>query len=182
MQHNFLISDFSGEDYSSAIANVTLMKEEFGVLKRADVIVMIIDGERLSQRKTRNSTIFQTEQLLRTMNDANIFSKSVTLEIVISKYDIIRNRIKSEPDIVEVLDKICYKLSSNLDKIPDATMRFFKVSAMPVNPKDCKVGLGLAELLHSWTEKRTMEATETVQLNFNSEFNKFHMKMKGAAI
>ena len=46
---DLLITDFSGEDFKSISGNVELAKAEFGAIKRADFIALLIDIYLISQ-------------------------------------------------------------------------------------------------------------------------------------
>lgn len=70
---DLLISDFSGEDYNSAIANIDLMKSDFSPIKRADRIVVLLDGELISKKTKRNSTQDRAIELIQTIYDAGLF-------------------------------------------------------------------------------------------------------------
>jgi GTPase SAR1 family protein len=179
-RYNFLMSDFSGEDYSSAIANVELMIEDFSVIKRADTIVIIIDGDRISNKKSRHGTFQQTTELLKTINDANLFSESVIVEFVISKYDLVKKRSETDPAIMEYIDKLKDKILGKTDNLPDIAIKFFRIAAMPSDSGDCETGFGIADLLQSWTESRTIEyVTEPILTPVKSEFNKFQNRTIG---
>ncbi|SFM24019.1 TRAFAC clade GTPase domain-containing protein [Pelosinus propionicus] len=179
--HNFLLSDFSGEDYSSAVANVEIMREDFGVIKRADVIVVIIDGYRISNKKYRHSTIQKAIEMLQTMSAADVLSKSVIVEIVISKYDLIETKSAEDPNILEYVNEIEAKILGKVAKLPNNAIKFFKVAAMPQDATCCELGYGLLELLQSWTDVREiLHMPEQVKLT--SEFNKFQKRMLGATL
>lgn len=183
LRHNFLISDFSGEDYSSAIANVKLMQEDFGVIKRADTLVIIIDGNRISNKNHRHSAFEQTTELLQTINDANLFSESVNVEIVISKYDLLIKSNESDSTILDYIDKLTEKIMGKTDNLPNIAIKFFKIAAMPNDLSDCETGYGLHDLLHSWTESRAIEyITLPISIPLRSEFNKFQKRTKGATL
>ena len=179
--HNFLLSDFSGEDYSSAVANVEIMREDFGVIKRADIIVVIIDGERISNKKHRHSTIQKAIELLQTMSAADVLSKSVVVEVVISKYDLVKTKCAEDPSILGYINEIEAKILGKVDKLPNDAIKFFKVAAMPQDVSDCQLGHGVLELLKSWTDVREVLHMPQ-QLKLTSEFNKFQKRMLGATL
>lgn len=180
VMHNFLLSDFSGEDYSSAIANVELMQEDFGILRRADVIVIIIDGDRITEREFRNSTLQRTIELLKTMDNANLLSKSVVVEIVISKYDLVKKKCGNDSIISEYINSIPSKILGRTENLSDESIKFFEVAAMPKDDV-CEIGFGLLQLLNSWTEIKEILYTPE-QLQQTSEFNKFQKRMLGASV
>ncbi|WP_366924198.1 hypothetical protein MFMK1_001156 [Metallumcola ferriviriculae] len=177
-----LITDFSGEDYKAIIANVNLAKEEFGVIKRADNLVLLIDGELVSNKKRRNGAVQETLELLKTIIDAGLFSNRTCLDIVISKYDIVKERSIEDSAIKDFLSNVQQKF---INKFGNEVMKlnFYYVSAMPKDKNQLNIGYGLDKLINSWVERK-MGSVGVIQSNllkqdFKSEFNLFKIRTYG---
>jgi len=176
---NLLITDFSGEDYKSVIANVDLAKEEFGVIKRADHIVILIDGALISQKKYRNGVEQESLQLLKTFIDAGLLNKNVCLDILISKYDIVIERSREDPSIhcfiKNIYEKFCNKFH---DQVKD--LNIYNVAAMPEDKSEIQIGYGLSALIQSWVEGKDKSSikADILQHDMSSEFNLFDIKVR----
>ena len=178
MTHHFLISDFSGEDYDSAVADVEVMKNDFGILRSADIIVALIDGDLISQKKFRNGVVQNVIELLQTINDANLIRQNTRIYIVLSKYDIISMHCEKESSVKDFIKEIEIRFRSKFNTIFEE-MRFFKVAAMPETNLEFKMGCGLEELLVSWVNCKPSLTynSEPSTYSFQSEFNKFKKRI-----
>lgn len=87
---NFLIADFSGEDYENVIGNVDYAKDEFQILRAASVVALVLDGEKMCKATTRVAEIQQSITLLRTFYDANLISNNKSIIILVSKFDLVQ--------------------------------------------------------------------------------------------
>ena len=83
---HFLLSDISGETIQEARNSSSAMKEQLNIVKQANHIIYIIDGEKLSS-SLRASTIMDSELFIQSALDNNIFTKETVLNILISKWD-----------------------------------------------------------------------------------------------
>ncbi|WP_045577152.1 hypothetical protein, partial [Desulfosporosinus sp. I2] len=80
---NYLFADLSGEDFESHIADIETMQRDFDFIKSADYIIAVLDGELLSNKKTRNGIFEEMAQLLRTVCDAGLTTVRTNLQVVI---------------------------------------------------------------------------------------------------
>ena len=144
---NFLISDISGErlqlarDSSSAI-------QELNILDTATDIIYIIDGEKLSDRKTRQATLFNAYTFIRRSLDDNILGPAIDLKIVISKWDTLCNDTSFD------FDSVIVKYFKEQFGGRFKSLSFAKVAARPKKAiGEVTYGYGVFELLNEWVEK-----------------------------
>jgi hypothetical protein len=150
---HFLFSDISGERFRDAKTSTILM-QELKILKAADYILFIIDGERLADKSTRAVTIEDAKTFIRKALDEKIFGKDTRLKIAISKWDYIYNdtSFNFEEKIVNVFKE---RFESGL-----ANIEFTKLAARS-KTSDIKAGMGLNELLNDWEKENFSQSNET---------------------
>lgn len=178
---DLLITDFSGEDYKSIIGNVDSARSEFGVIKRADHIVLLIDGDLISQKRYRNGAELESLQLLKTISDAGLISNNACVNILISKYDLVLQRgidDSSINDFIRSLNvKFKEKFSGQLKEL-----RFSNIAAMPHDKEDLEIGYGLKLLIQNWVkcdDKSDNLVQDDIRHDSISEFNLFAYRAIG---
>ena len=174
---NYLFGDISGEEIYSHLGNVETICEKMSYLKSADSYVFILDGKQLADKNTRNGAIDQAFTMARTIFDAMLYSSSTRVQVVISKYDVIKTNADTnlETTIDERLQCIIDLLKKYVDEVT-----VHRVAAMP-EPGDLEVGYGLEELLSTWNKPRTNKqavGSYMIDSQLDSEFNKLIIKCK----
>lgn len=176
---NLLITDFSGEDYSSAIGNVDMMRREFGVIRSANVIFIIIDGDKISNNRLKFGEIENALDLLSTIIDAGLLSKYASIEVSISKFDVLVSRVNEHDEIERLLKSIQTRFKERFtNRI--SKMKFSKTAAMPNENKKIPVGYGIDEILVSCVESNCscfQERNEVLlPIKLTSQFNLYKMR------
>mgnify|MGYP003303253488 CR=1 FL=1 len=172
--NNLILTDLSGESFANSIGQVEEIKKKYNFAERVDFIVGIIDGEKLCNKKTRNSVVAEIIELLRTFYDAEVLNCDCILQIVISKYDLLRELHNCE----EVVKNVKFQISGCLSKI-FPSIEYFKVAAMPENTRQTTIGYGLEEVLLSWLRKRNCGNFISNYESFEelSEFDRLYYKL-----
>lgn len=176
---NLIFWDISGEAFSENIGKVDSVKKEFGFAERADFVIGIIDGEKLCNKKTKNSVVSEIIQLLRTFLDSGVLGEGCVLQIVFSKYDLL---IKEE-NYAEIIERAKNQINGYLEEL-SANIEYYYVAAMPSSAKDIQVGYGLSELLQRWCKKREYISWVPKMLtDFEnlSEYDKLFFKYNGSS-
>ncbi|MFT4104757.1 MAG: hypothetical protein QM657_03270 [Lacrimispora sp.] len=173
---NYLFGDISGEEIYSHLGNVETISEKMPYLKSVDSYVFILDGKQLADKNKRNGVIDQAYNMARTIFDAKLYSSSTRVQVLISKYDIIKKN--DDANLETTIDKRLDCIVDLLKKyVSEVTLH--KVAAMP-EPGDFEVGYGLEELLSTWNKPRTdNQVVESYMIDYqlDSEFNKLIYKM-----
>lgn len=176
---NLIFWDISGEAFSENIGKVDSVKKEFSFAERADFVIGIIDGEKLCNKKTKNSVVSEIIQLLRTFLDSGVLGEGCVLQIVFSKYDLL---IKEE-NYAEIIERAKDQINGYLEEL-SANIEYYCVAAMPSSAKDIQVGYGLSELLQRWCKKREYISWVPKKLtDFEnlSEYDKLFFKYNGSS-
>lgn len=172
--NNLILADLSGESFTNSIGQVEEIKKKYDFAERADFIIGIIDGEKLCNKRTRNSVVAEITELLRTFYDAEVLNSDCILQIVISKYDLLREVHNYE----EIQKKVKSQISGCLSTI-FPSIEYFEVAAMPTNTQQTTIGYGLEQLLLSWLRKRNCDNFISNLESFEelSEFDRLHYKL-----
>ncbi|MBN1063620.1 TRAFAC clade GTPase domain-containing protein [Clostridium botulinum] len=176
--HNFLLTDFSGEDFNNARANVEVMKEDFSLIGRADFLIILIDGDSITKKDERFSAIQITQELLTTIINADLLKSNTKIYFVISKNDIVKRRCDEDPLLNNFVKGIPDKLKSKFSYIKNE-INFYNVAAMPKDTDIVPIGYGINELIKKWTQEVVISSNTSYvdQKDLKSEFNKFSKKV-----
>lgn len=173
---NYLFGDISGEEIYSHLGNVETICEKMPYLKSVDSYVFIVDGKQLVDKNKRNGAIDQAYNMARTIFDAKLYSSSTRVQILISKYDILKKN--DDANLEATIDKRLQCIVDLLKKyVSEVTVH--KVAAMP-ELGDFEVGYGLEELLSTWNKAHSdnqVVESYTIDCKLNSEFNKLIYKI-----
>ncbi len=175
---NFLFGDISGEEIYSHLGNVETISEKMPYLKSVNSYVFILDGKQLADKNKRNGAIDQAYTMARTIFDANLYSASTKVQVVISKYDILK--MNDDANLETTIDKRLQCIVDLLKKYVDE-VTVHKVAAMP-EPGNLEVGYGLEELLSTWNKphpNKQVFDSYMIDSPLDSEFNKLIYKMQG---
>lgn len=175
---NYLFADLSGEEIQAHIANVGSLTKQMPFLKSADSLTVILDGERLANKHRRNGVIEEASTMIRTIFDAGLYSASTKVQLVISKYDIIK--ANDDSNITHFIEEKTIELHSLITRyIKNVTVH--EVAAMP-HDSSFAVGFGLENLLLAWDyEPRYLQINPQYEVDglIHSEFNKLFCKLGG---
>lgn len=134
---NLILADISGEAFTNHIGQVDEAKISFPFIERADYVVGIIDGEKLCNKKTRNSIVSEMIEMIRTFWDAELITDGCVLQIVFSKFDIF-SKVENHNLILE---KIKQQIVARLSEL-FMDIEYYNVAAMPSTIDEFSVGYG----------------------------------------
>lgn len=143
---DLLISDVNGERYSraaSSAAECCLLEE----LKRADQIVLLLDGERLVDRARRQKVLQGSQTFIRRALECEMITEHSRLEIVTSKWDLIARCVDQEASNFIRHIETTLRLVVN-DRIERLT--FDKIAARPDSKPDLGFAFGIPGLISRW--------------------------------
>lgn len=144
-RRNVLLSAMSGELFRMAKDSQD-DAERLTFLRRADTIVVLVDGERLATTAQRTSAQADTADILESVLDANMVSPNCRVEIVFSKLDCIT--AAGQPAL-DFLARTQEKFEGKFrHRIPHLSFR--QIAARPA-PSSAPVDGGLADAFVSWT-------------------------------
>lgn len=158
LPQSVLISDISGERFR-ALRDSLYSIDQMKVLKRADTLVITVDGQRLANPNERQSARTDARLLLRSLLEADALSSHCRLDIVISKWDLV------------VADASAETVKSFVTQMKDALtalagerrIQFHEVAARPTTER-LPFAHGLPTLFRGWLEPFTRNDSRTIYL------------------
>ena len=171
---HLLLSDVSGETIRQTRSSSSLMKSQLEIVKHAKHIFYVIDGEKLAFSH-RIKTMLNAELFIQNAISNSIFTSSTVLNILISKWDKIKNETGFNFESM-VVNKLNNRFAPQL-----AEIHYLKIASRPdIENEEFNLGYGLEELL-----KYFMKPTERQEKNVQSViisdrfFDKLQMKRNG---
>lgn len=173
---NLILADISGEAFTNHIGQVDEAKISFPFIERADYVVGIIDGEKLCNKKTRNSIVSEMIEMIRTFWDAELITDGCVLQIVFSKFDIF-SKVENHNLILE---KIKQQIVARLSEL-FMDIEYYNVAAMPSTIDEFSVGYGLEDLLQGWIRKHVRKSSRKMEEPFDelTEYDRLYYKFLG---
>lgn len=146
-RRDVLLSAMSGELFRMA-KDSQEDAERLTFLRRADTIVVLVDGERLATPTQRTSAQADAADILESVLDANMVSPSCRVEIVFSKLDRITAAGRTALDfLAKTQEKFEGKFRA---RVPHLSFR--QIAARPVPPSmPDNLDGGLADAFVAWT-------------------------------
>lgn len=144
---HLLLSDISGEKLRDAGHSSALMLE-LEMLKYADKIIFVIDGQKISDKKIRQATIFSAHGFIQKALDEKIFSTKTDLQVVLSKWDYFVSDKEFDFDQL-IVNRFTKSFADRLGRL-----RFTKICASPkLNLEQIDLGFGVYDLFNDWIEE-----------------------------
>ena len=171
---NLLFSDFSGDDYSSVSANVIAATEDFQIISSASHMVLLLDGDKIANKKYRLAELQHMIHILRAFWDGHLVKEGTQIIIAVSKYDLISaaNDSSLNKFTQSILDRIIEQIPDLQDK---CTLHF--IAAMPKETAKLAVGYGIDKLLDALLESPHYCVYKHDALSLESQFNLWKRRM-----
>ena len=176
---DLLFADRSGEYFTKAIDNTSLMSE-FTELDRAQHVVVLVDGEKLKNPEFRTTVCWQTKSILRALRDCGRLHLEQEVSIVLSKFDEIKT-FPDRPTVEHVFNDLHAEIKSLLDKHVRSVMRF-RIAACPkIAEAGLVEGYGVDKLMRGWlTSRRTAvkDPPPSKAILVLTEFDRFGLRYR----
>jgi len=168
---HLLLSDVSGETIRQARSSAKIMKEQLSIVKQADHLFYIIDGEQLLVAD-RVKTMLNTDLFFQNAINNGVFNKNTNLNILISKWDKLKNAEGFDMDKM-VIEKINNRFANQLGNIT-----FSVIAARPgEDDAEFDLGYGVSEFLSGFFIKSEKIKSQNISnANLNTQFDKFKLK------
>lgn len=171
---HLLLADISGERLE-LVKNSTDEAAQLDIVQRADHIVLLMDGEKLSDPSRRHQAKSGALLLLRSWLDAGMLGTQSFVDVVFSKWDIVEEHSGAEQIktfVARIRNEIEDRFGAKL-----ARLRFFEIAARPEPRSALQPGHGMHELFASWVEDSPLlrsgrDYTPALSLH-NREFARF---------
>jgi hypothetical protein len=150
---HLLLTDVSGERFKEVRTSVEEARELAPLIQRADTMVLLVDGDRLSLARTQMTTETNACVLLRCLMEAGGLSTSSCLDVVISKWDFMVLR-SAEARLAQLEDAV-RKVTGPL--VP----RFHRVAARVKGGVAIAPGFGVSSLVEGWMREKAPSLPRT---------------------
>jgi hypothetical protein len=147
---DLLVTDVSGEAYRRALNNQDDALS-LSFIKRADVFVLLLDGERLASKELRQDAFRRGLLLLKALLQANVISSQCSVLVLVAKYDLI---VPGEVD--KNTSQFVEYVEAEYQKFGDENFTDFKILRVASRPKagsSLEYGFGIEALLKDWVKE-----------------------------
>jgi hypothetical protein len=145
-QRDVLFADMSGEFYERAIQSNGELTE-FGILRRSDHLVLLLDGKKLMDPAARQKVRNDGMQFIRRCREVDLLRNTTSLQIMISKWDLVLGENKEAGD--KLLQFIKSKFS---ESVLTRTVSVIPIAARPEPPSPVKKLFGVDDVFKGWVE------------------------------
>jgi hypothetical protein len=151
---DLLVTDVSGEAYRRALdSQEDALRLQF--IKRADVFVLLLDGERLKSKESRQDTFQRSLLLLKALLQAEVLSHGCTVRVLIAKYDLLVPQ-----DVDANTTQFIEHVEAEYNKFGTEHFSDFQISRISSRPKtgsSLKYGFGVEPLFAKWVDAEASE-------------------------
>ncbi len=147
---HLLIGDISGEVFQRASDNQA-EAEKLGYLKRADVFVLMLDGDKIQSRTERQELAQRASLIFRALLKAGMLTKESKVQVLVSKYDCFD---PADTNSAEFLAHLKQDLESRYAK----EFESYVVSEIASRPQNDRIefAYGVRDLLDPWLSDREL--------------------------
>jgi hypothetical protein len=171
-RYDLLLSDRAGEVYRDARASTDLI-QTLTEISRADKIILLLDGHRLSDVLERTGATQAVRQTLRAFTDNGVLGLQSLVQVVTTKWDLLNTPDRT--DAVEHLQTFENRLARDFRGLL-GELSFWRVAAR--DPKGIvDPALGLDALLRNWAEPSAEVMPQLSALSIVSQFDKLLVRM-----
>lgn len=162
-----LFSDIYGEAFRRA-ADVAEECQQFVILKRADHVSVLVDGEKVADIRERQSAFASADDLIGQCLDCGMFTAESSIQIIVTKWDLVQGNVLAEEFVKEKLAWLDSRYASRL-----GSLTAHRLSIRPT-AEGIKPGYGMGELLKKWTLVRwaVPKTQPRVVRHYHSEFDR----------
>lgn len=173
MSRDVLFTDVSGEEYEEIRHSMDRCRA-FPLFRRADHIVILIDGERIADSAQKHAAKAEAEQFMGFLRDAGHFNVNCQVHVLVAKCDLLTDHA-AKGFASKVKEGILQRFSSKV-----ARLSVGEIAARPVQETtEFPLGHGLADHFPSWLERHREQIDlvgEVSARNCHSEFDRLLLR------
>jgi bifunctional DNA-binding transcriptional regulator/antitoxin component of YhaV-PrlF toxin-antitoxin module len=151
-KYNLLFTDLPGEWFRKLIIDST-DGDRLQFLKRADGLILFIDGEKLNDPSKKHMELDQAGTLIRRLKETIGIKEGTPLEIVVSKADVFGKKLKDGVDISRVEDIKAQAIRHGFNT------RLSYIASFSRCPDQIENGYGIEESINSILQRDMVNAT-----------------------
>jgi hypothetical protein len=148
-RQHVLLTDIAGEIFRLA-RDSTAECKKIGLLLRADTFVVLLDGKKLADPKTRADAAADGLSLIRSCLDAKMIGRATHLNIVVTKRDEVEAKGQAALDYVEhVRNDAEQRFGTRVGRLA-----FTRIAARPIAGRGLDFAHGCDALVEQWVRQR----------------------------
>jgi hypothetical protein len=148
---HLLLGDVSGETFKRASDDDTEARK-LHLLRRVDAFVLILDGDKLRNRKERQDVVERGLLILRSLLEAEVLLQHTTVQILVSKFDCFAPGDQNETKFLEHLrQEFTTRFSGSF-----AQLTINEIAARPENDR-FRFGHGVSEIMQPWLSDKDLQ-------------------------
>lgn len=148
---HLLLGDVSGETFRRASDDLAEAKK-LHILRRVDAFVLILDGDKLRNRKERQDALERATLILRSLLDADVLLRHTLIQVIISKFDCFDPDDKNMTDFLTHLRReFETKFATLFDRLV-----IYEIAARP-DAKGFDFGHGVREIMGPWLQESAFQ-------------------------
>jgi hypothetical protein len=162
--HRLLILDLSGEIYEAAI-HLQVDAAKLNVLQDVDVLVHLIDGQKLASGATREKVYSDAKALFRRLTEVQAIRTDTPLQMVVSKMDQLVADDLSELAIADVEARVRARFVREAQR---ADFQVREIAASPAPETRVPMRFGVPGLFQSWLVTKEVPDLPLAKIRSNS--------------
>jgi hypothetical protein len=182
---NMLFQDISGETFRMARDSTEDCKR-LQILRRADHVVLFIDGEKLAQDNKRQEAFMDAELLLRSCIESEMLGRKSFVEVLFSKVDLLEVQKDEEKQKAEEFLEHVKKTLDKRYRAKVGSLKFFSVAARPITKSKLPFGFGLEKIFSYWVEETPIYVKEKMtyqdNIDIRREIDRYLLKNARASV
>jgi hypothetical protein len=148
---HLLLGDVSGETFRRASDDLAEAKK-LHILRRVDAFVLILDGDKIRNRKERQDAVERATLILHSLVDADVLLQQTLIQVVISKFDCFDLNDKNMTDFLRHLrSEFETKFATLFDRVV-----IYEIAARP-EAEGFDFGHGVREVMRPWLQESIFE-------------------------
>jgi hypothetical protein len=151
IRRHLLLGDVSGEVFQRA-SDKLAEAQKLGYLKRANVFVLLLDGEKVRAKLERQDVLQRAILTLRSLLQAKVLAAESAVQILVSKFDCF------DPEDTNTNDFLSY-MKTELETRFSKEFSSYSIREIAARPANDRVSFayGVTDLLPLWLRERTLE-------------------------
>jgi len=173
-RRDVLLADISGERLEQ-LRDSDAIAKQLTVFQRADHIVLLFDGGKLSDPESRQGAKTNGMMLLRSCIDSGLISSRSFVDVVFSKWDRIEalgESINAKQFVSRIRTEIEERFGTDIGRL-----RFFEMAARPDVGSELPFAYGISSMFQGWVEESPVglppRTPHTALSSISREFSKY---------
>lgn len=171
-QHlDLLITDISGETFQVLKDNDEAARE-FKIALRADHFALFFDADAITDNSKRANAKTNGIGILRSLKEAQVLLPQTNIQVIFSRWDYYKEREENKLQNDHYIAALKVAVKNVLSD--EYNVEFHEVAARPKDLNKVPLGLGLKQVLKTWTDASQLEnVRESISISIPADSREF---------